>query len=216
MTADSLIEAVELVIQDSSFGSETILSFLNKGIREISGIIDLPLLRVSDTVTAGTSENYIQLPDNFQRKGFSVIHVPDEVRLDRPGELNEYHRFINRHPVPSSTAGFISDVAIRGNTLFFDPIPSTPTALRVEYLRQPDALTEGSGEPDGIPVHLQEALLVPFASKEIYNLIEDGLENKKVNTGENKALYQAALGELHIFLGFMDSEPVYINDDYDL
>lgn len=216
MTADSLIEAVELVIQDNSFGSELILSFLNKGIREVSGILDLPLLRTSDIVTAGTSVNYVQMPDNYQRKCFSVIDVIDERRIDKPGELTQYHRFINRNPVASTDGGYISDVAIKGNTLFFDPIPSTATELRVEYLRQPIALVEGSIEPDGIPVHLQESLLVPFASKEIFNLIEDGLENRKTNFEANMALYRAALGELHTFLGFMDSEPAYIADDYDL
>lgn len=216
MTADSLIEAVELVIQDNSFSGDLILSFLNKGIREISGVIDLPLLRTSDIVIAGTTANFVSMPDNYQRKCFSVIDVLNGTRIDKPGTLNQYHRFINRNPVPSSTNGFINDVAIKGNTLFFDPIPSTSTELRVEYLRHPNPLVEGSAEPDGIPQHLHESLLVPFAAKEVFNLIEDGLENRKVNFEANMALYQTALGELHSFLGFMDSEPAYIADDYDL
>ena len=212
MDADALIERVQLVIQDTSFDEDVILGYLNKGIREISGAIDLPELRVFATVEAGTTDNFVAMPANYQRKCFTVVHVADERRIDRPGELYQYHRFLSRHPV-ADTGSSVDDVAINGNTLFFDPLPDSAETLRVEYLRAPVALASGAS-PDGIPVHLQESLLVPFASKEIYNLIEDGIEGQKINYQANEGLYRAALSELHLFLGFMDSEPNYVADDY--
>lgn len=212
MDADTLIEKVQLVIQDSSFDEDVILGFLNKGLNEIAGSIDLPKLRVFDTVTTSTTDNFIAMPSNYQRKCFAVVSVSDEVRVDKPGELYQYHRFIDRHPV-ADTGSSVSDVAINGNTLFYDPTPDSAETLRVEYLRAPTTLVI-SGSPDGIPAHLHESLLVPFASKEIFNLIEDGVEGSKINTQVSEGLYRRALNDLHLFLGFMDSEPNYIADDF--
>ncbi len=213
MDADTLIERVVLVIQDTSFDEDLILGYLNKGIREIAGSIDLPELRVFDTVETSLTDNFVAMPSNYQRKCFAVVSVSDEVRVDRPGELYQYHRFIDRYPV-ANTGSSVSDVAVNGNTLFYDPVPDSAETLRVEYLRAPATLVSGTAVPDGIPVHLQESLLVPFASKEVFNLIEDGIEGAKVNYQANEGLYRAALGELHLFLGFMDSEPNYIADDF--
>ena len=212
MNTDTLIEKVQLVIQDSSFDEDTILGFLNKGLNEIAGSIDLPELRVFDTVDTSTTDNFVAMPTNYQRKCFTVVSVSDEVRVDSPGELYQYHRFIDRHPV-ADTGSSVSDVAINGNTLFYDPIPDSAETLRVEYLRAPTTLTS-SGEPDGIPTHLHESLLVPFAAKEIFNLIEDGVEGQKVNTQMNEGLYRRAMQDLHQFVGYMDSEPNYIADDF--
>lgn len=219
MDAATIISLVSDVVQDSSYSDDDILGYINKGILEISGRIDIPELRTSDTVTAGTTDNYVSLPSNYQKKCSAVIHVADERRIDKPNELYNYHRFIVRNPVPSGTGGSVSDVAIRGNTLFFDPVPSSEETLRLEYMRKPATLTnDGSStdEVEAIPPHLQQALLVPFAAKEIFNLIEDGIEGRKVNYESNLAAYMQALGELHLFLGFMDSEPAYIADEWDL
>ena len=213
MDADTLIAGVVLVVDDTSFDEDAILGFLNKGIREIAGTIDLPELRTSDSVDTSTSYNYVTMPSDYQKKCFIVASVDNEFRVDKPGELYQYHRFINRYPV-SNAGSSVSDVVINGNTLFYDPIPDTSEELRVEYLRAPIALVTGSATPDGIPAHLHESLLVSFAAKEIFNLIEDGLEGKKVNTKMNEELYRRALQELHLFLGYMDSEPVYIADDF--
>ena len=74
-------------------------------------------------------------------------------------------------------------------------------------------LAEGSDEPDCLPVHLQEALLVSFAAWKIFSLIEDGIEGPKVNTDRYDRDFHLALADLKVFLGDEDGEPVFVSDD---
>ena len=212
MDADTLIEKIKLVVQDESFDDDTILDYINKGMREIAGLVDLPLLRTSDTVDTSTSVNYVAMPDDYQKKCFVVVDVANEVRLDWPGQLYQYHKFLVRNPVPSAGSS-VSDVAIRGKTLFYDPICDSAQTLRVEYFRYPTALVYGE-EPDEFPSHLHESLLVPAAARELFNLIEDGIEGQKVNTNTQNGFFRDAIAELRLFVGDTDSEPVFIADDY--
>jgi len=62
-------------------------------------------------------------------------------------------------------------------------------------------MTSPVHEPTCLPHHLHEDLLVSFAAKEIYDLIEDGVEDKKINYTKYNNAFNKALMELALFVG---------------
>lgn len=70
--------------------------------------------------------------------------------------------------------------------------------ITVHFYRLPVDMSDGDDPPDGIPLHLQDPLLVNYACYKIFELIEDGIEGVGVNTQRYEKRFLQALKTLEM------------------
>lgn len=208
MNAALLEERVLEIVQDDSY-SGNVLPFLNRGVNWIAGKLTLASLEASDTVSCLDSQDSVALPSNYMH---SVYHVTDSTGLvGDPRYYYEFNRFLRYHP-DLTTVGFLNDVAIKGNQLYY--ASRSTTDLTVRFFERPTALANGGSSPDFLPEHLQEPLLTNYAAWKIFDLIEDGTEGPKKNATFYRDEFFSFLKDLEMFT-INISGPNYIQDEAD-
>jgi hypothetical protein len=115
----------------------------------------------------------------------------------------------------NETGGNVERVAVKGNYLYYQPMPATAEALTLHYFRTPTEMSASDSEPDGIPSHLQDRLLVNYAAKEITGLVEEAVKGKTLRAVKFEEKFQRAMVDLVAFIGPEDIEPLYYDDDSD-
>jgi len=161
---------------------------------------------------ANTPLNNLPLPSDFHkdlRYVYSTTHnCKIKVYDSLPLLLREF-TYIDQ-------SGRIYGVALKGNKMYFQRIPASVEALTYQYFKHPTDLVETTDTPDdfeGRCEHFARRLLVSYAAKEIYTLIEDGIEGQKANTLHYTQMFEKHLADLRAFIGDEASEPVEVNDD---
>lgn len=215
MNLESLISAVENIIQDSSYTSEDITDLINEAVSAVAKGVEvpgelgitspLPDLYATADVTLTDSARSVSLPADYQRGLFNVYgtqHIP---------LMDSFARFIKRYPA-LETGDSVEACVVHGKSLFYHPAVSG--TVNVSYYKKPDTLTTDSDEPTCIPDHLHRRLLVSFACREIFNRIEDGIEGQKINTSAYDTEFYEAVMALDRELG-NDATPEYIPDEDD-
>ena len=201
-TLSALIEIVETIIQDTSLES-LIPTFLNQGQLEIAGGMDsafgdfitppLPKLLTIGTVATATDAAYVAMPTTFQRD-LVFAAGSNNVEIDIG---NSWVEFMESNPL-LSRSGSIYEVIEQGDNLYYQGIPTTSETVTVHFYRKPVDMSGDDAVPDGIPASLQIPLLVNYACKELFNLIEDGIEDPQTNTRKHEALFARALKTLEL------------------
>lgn len=153
----------------------------------------------------------VALPSDYNRGLSFVSSVSQDQRLNL---YSSFHKLLRKYPLLNE-AGDVERVAVRGDYLYYQPIPSTAEALTLHYFRDPTAMSAGGSSPDGIPSHLQERLLVNYAAKEIIGLIEEAVKGKTLRGQKYEEKFQRAMVDLVAFIGPEDIEPIYYDDDSD-
>ena len=194
-----------------------IVEKLNEGVSIIAGGVIMPNtgeispplqdLYTSSDVTTDTDEK-VDLPTTFQRQLFRVFSDTNDENV--PIMLS-FQRFLDEYE-EMDTAGSIEYVCVKGNQLYYANIPATADTLTLHFYRKPVDMATDSTEPDGIPEHLQEALLVNFAMKEIlFDLKKDGAYSAgKVH----EARFIEAMLSLVKFEGSPESGPIHIGNNF--
>lgn len=136
---------------------------------------------------------YVSMPDTFQR---DLVFVADSKAIEIDIS-NSWIEFMESNPLLSRT-GTIYEVVEQAGNLYYQGIPTDPEVLTVHFYRFPVDMEADDDTPDGIPLHLQKQLLVNYVCKEIFALIEDGIEGQQVNTMKYLALFQKALRTLEM------------------
>ena len=216
-TSTELIQDVKDAVLGASFSNTAILRSLNKGINRVAGMVLLPDLETSDTVTTGTG-NYLDLPDDFHRE---LQAVYDDTNKRKVKIYDSFVEFLRRYPGLGYTGSSVEAVSNRAQRLYYQPIPDTAQDFTVYYYRKPVALVEVSvppvvgaqTTPDGIPEHLATDLLVSFAAMDLWRNLEQD-ENNQPNVEKYAALFGRALIELREFIGDDDGEPDYITRNW--
>lgn len=212
-----LIELVAGNIHDSSYSHPMILARINKGVGRVAGMIDLPDLKSDDTVETSTENPYVPLPSTegnvFHKKKNSLFYAASQGQEKEVNIMESWIKFLRKYP-NLDEAGDVVDACVRGDRLYYQPIPATADTLDLHFFRRPVAMRiETADEPDGIPEDLQEDLLVNFASWDIYKEIEDDDTGKTPNTNKYFNLFGQAIAELKAFVGPSDARPIHY--DYD-
>jgi len=216
-TSTELIQDVKDAVLGASFSNATILRALNKGISRVAGMVLLPDLETSNTVTTGTA-NYQAFPVDFHREIQAVYDHTTETKIKI---YDSFLEFLNRYPGLGETGSSVSAVSKRASRLYYQPIPDSAETLTVYYYRKPTAMVEPSTPPDeddqttpdGIPDHLAVDLLVSFAAMDLWRNIEQD-ENNQPNVEKYAALFRMALMELREFVGEDEGEPDYITRNW--
>jgi hypothetical protein len=223
--ADLSGDGADSIIQDGSYTAAQITTILNRGVIQIAGGILLPgftavsppLLDLydSDTVNTSTTLPYVALPSDFQRNLELVASAAQdaEIRL-----YDSWKKFLKAYPNLNETGDSVEACVVHRGRLYYQPIPSSSEALTVHFYRKPVAMSATSDTPDGIPDHLAYDALTAFAAKEIYKLIEDGIEGRRGNYEYYMAEFIKAMLEITHFVGWdgvsltYEDESTYTDD----
>lgn len=195
------------IVQDTAF-TGGVMPFINRGINYLAGSNNLAALDASDTVECTAAASSVDLPTNFMH---GLYLVDDGFRrIGDPNYYNEYARF-RRYNQILGTPGVIFDVAVQGNTRLHY-VNSEDKTLNIRFFEKPTLLAHPGDAPTCLPEHLHEPLLVNFAAREIFNLIEDGVEDPKTNTKIYASLFSSYLQDLGMYTVDTDS-PAYVQDE---
>lgn len=217
MTKAELQARIVDIVQDASF-TGGILSYLNRGLLAIAGarlpdgrIMQLPALDTTDTVATTTDAAYAALPSDYMHSLYWVASAGQSARVGCLREYRNFHAFLNRWPDPSlDKTGDIQTASIKGGNLYYQP--RAVDTLTLHYYAKPTALAEETDEPDCLPEHLHDALLVNYVCWQLFRLIEE--EDKQPNADRYEREYLRALVELADFID-LRGEPHEIQDDAD-
>jgi len=208
---------VSTIIQDDAFTGDMIDSYLNDGVNEIAAGMQstlgdsitppLPELFAIDTVDTDTVDAYVPMPATFGRK-LQFVAGSNGVEIDICNSMIE---FSESSPLMDRD-GAVVEVVEYGGNLYYQGIPTVMDELTVHFYRFPVEMSADSDTPDGIPLSFQKKLLVNFACKEIFGLIEDGIEEQKVNTIKHTNLFLAALRTFELSIP-IDSRSFFLQGD---
>lgn len=177
-TLSALVSKVEQKIDDESFTADNITSLLNEGRLIISGAVKLPELDATAEVTTDIDDNFVSLPDDYQRGLYRcrVKATGREVRvLNSIGQLGRYTGGMEG-------TGDVTHVAPVGRRLYYQGKPAVAVVLVLSYYRKPTPMVDNADEPTELPDNFQMPILVSYAMGELHDGIEDALEGQKQNT----------------------------------
>jgi len=207
-TLEQLIGLVETTMQGNAPAddSET-TAHINQGYAEIAGGMmstlgsfitpPLPNLFTIGTVTTSTSLPYVPMPVDFHRN-LQFACNSNGIEIDIANSLIE---FTVDYPLLNKR-GQVTDVAEQGGNLYYQGIPTAETVITVHYYKAQTPLALASSVPSAIPAHLQIPLLVNYACREIWKIIEDGIDGGVINTTKHNSLFTAALRTLELSIPY--------------
>jgi len=207
-TLTQLRELIKTEIQDSSYGDSLLTALINRCYREVAGDVAVPALETTGIVTTDTSNPYTSLPDDFPDRRYNLqrVYSSNQDLLIR-NIYTSFENFLDDFDDGLDMEGSIQAVCVRGDRLYYQPIPSTQDDLTLYYYSTPTALSEDGDIPTGIPTHLHEALFVNFACREIF--AQQGL----VDLWEMRnKLFQDAMNRLYRYAGPQARSPAKIRD----
>ena len=207
-TLAELRALVTLIVQDASFTTTIIDGYLNDGVAEIAGGMEstlgsfitppLPNLFSIDTVDTVTDAAYVALPTTFGR-ALKLVSDSNGREIDIANSMVE---FVEVYPLLDAS-GSVKEVIDYGGNIYYQGIPTSAEELTLYFHRLPVNMSGVSDTPDGIPLALQKKLLVNYACKEIFAVIEDGIdEEQQVNTIKYTKLFLISLRLLELSIPY--------------
>lgn len=212
-TVNQINDEIVLIVQDSSFTVFNTISYINKCLSEISGLILLPkLLETDTTVDTVDLTAYASLPANFQRNLHYCYSNTTNAKIKIYGSVELLYSAFSRLDVGGRVVG----VARRGDRLYYQRIPSSAETLRIHYYKNPTIQTSETDQNDALPEFLTRRLLVNYVAKEIWRLKEDGEDGQSPNTKYYESEFAGAMAVLNKYVGPEAQCPQAINDNLNL
>jgi len=195
MNVEEVITEARNITRDESFDDLWMVERINMGLQEIAAVMMIPGLSASGTVTALTTGNSVSMPVDFLHGLYlaTTETYPEGLKLS-PNRKDLITR------TNQEETGNVRQVAEEAKTLYYNPIPSeADEAITLYYYTNPDEVTLGGDLPSWIPAHLQKSLALSYLAKEIFNLIEEGIDGQLPNAAKYFQLYGQALMLLGAF-----------------
>jgi len=212
-TAAEINAEVARRVQDSAFILDDTVRYINKGLKEIAGTLLLPkLLTTETTVDTVVDTAYADLPDNFMQN----LHYCYSNNYNRKIRIYDSLELLYSSFTTLDLGGRVVGVARRGERLYYQRIPASAETLRIHYYKYPTEITASTGEPDCLPEFLVRPLLVNYVCKEIFELIEDGMEGPTPNTDRYEKKFGIAMAQLNAHIGPEARVPKEAANDLDL
>lgn len=206
-TATEIFNLVSPLVNIDDFDVDDTISYINKGLKEIAGIILLPkLLEVETTIDTVVSTSYADLPTNFMRN----LHYCYSNDTNRKIRIYLDLRLLYSEFSQLDLSGQVVGVARKGDKLYYQRIPSAAETLRIHYYKYPTDLATGTSTPDCLPEFLVRPLLVNYVAKEVLLIASD----ERSSLYETK--YRQALEQLSFYVGPEPRERQEIGDDLNL
>lgn len=179
MLLEEIRDEVIVIIQDPDWTADQIDSYINQALSYTADLTNLPDLKQVTSVDTVVSQDYVNLTSvtgGFSGNLRKVIKDGITVYATLEDMLSYYED-------DWDAAGEVESVALEGNILWYQKIPAVAETLVLVMYQNPAALVDDDNEVTAIPSSLHRLLLVHGAAYLIYNLIEDGIEGEKINTG---------------------------------
>jgi len=182
-------EEVVRIIQDKSYTSRLLRDKINQAVTDICAGVPvvgpegdqtfsspMPSLYTIGTVTTSTSLAYVSLPSNYQREvAFVASSGGYEITL-----YNHFQTLVRSFPL-LDMSGSVVACAVKGDTLYYQGIPSTAATLTVHYHAAPTDMDADADEPEGIPARFHRTLIVYKVCLEIFKeKYEEDMEQHQV------------------------------------
>jgi len=151
----------------------------------------------------------VALPSDYGRGLFYVSSGSQDKRIQ---VFDSFHKLLRKYPLLDED-GDVAVVAVKGDLLYYQPMPTTAEPLTLHYYRVPTEMSASDSTPDGVPSHLHERLLVNYAAKEILGMVEQSTKGKTLRSEKFEEKFQKAMGDLLAFIGPEDKEPIYYESD---
>ena len=199
-TLEELQTSVLDVLDDDYFSSDRVAALINQGVRFCAGIVLLPELETSGTVSTvvGASEVEIPVAWSFDRNLYQCSSEAEiEIRvLDSLGALfREYPDYVTER-----LSGPVKRVCIRTSYLTYYPIPTEITELTCSFYKIPDDLVNDADVPSCLPRDFHEELLINYTLWKCFSELEDGMKGAKINTKYYQDLFNSALASLDMLI----------------
>ena len=214
---EDVIREIQRLLKDDTYTPSILLTLINQGMREIASAVLpdgkevlLPALEATGTIDTSTSKHYVALPSDFNRKLISVYSGTqgDYVQLDDSlAMLNKFY------PDGLNDTGNIERCARAGNSLYYNPMPSSADTLTLHYFKKPTTLDFGD-EISEIPEHMAIPLLKGYCLKEAFSEIELTNQQPAGKSVLWEQYYLARLQELVNFIGPYATDLPQISYEY--
>ena len=204
-TLAALVAEVAGIVGDPSVSEAEIVRALNRGLFAAAGAARLPDLATEVFLPFGPGQTDAPLPADFQHGPTDAFLLPSRGQVRVLPDLAALRRSVRY-----GRTGRIRCLACGAGRLFVRPAPETAVVIEMGYYRLPRPLVAASDKPDCLPPHLAGALLGNFACRELFERLEEGTGDRKVQTTAYGRRYEAALAELLALHGPVQDEPVEI------
>lgn len=196
MNAQEIVQEIKDIVVEPAYDN-SILTYANRAQRFLADNLMLPDLKAgTDDVETATDSNMVALPDDYH-KGLYLAFVD--------GEYVDIHKdmasLVILNGKITEEAGSISDVLVHGSNLMYQSVPATATTVTLHYYRQPVAMTDSSSSyPDGLAGYeCFDWAIIHYVVEKIFDKIEDGVEEKKINTMYHRAKLKERMEEIDSF-----------------
>lgn len=203
-TLARLVAEVVAIVADPGISEAEVIRCLDRGLLAVAGAARLPDLTAETRLALAPGQPFAVLPADWQHGPTHAFLLPGRGRIRLLSGLAAL-RF---RSAGRTGRGRIDCVAPAGGRLYVWPIPQAPCALEIGYFRLPCPLVAASDKPLCLPPHLAAPLLVNFACRELFERLEEGAPERKVQTTAYGRRFDAALAQLLLLCGPRQEEPV--------
>jgi hypothetical protein len=204
--ADSLADLVGEVagiVGDPGVSEAEIVRALNRGLFAAAGATRLPDLAAEARLSFEPGQADAMLPADLQHGPIDAFLHPGRGRVRVLPDLAALRRSVR----PGAT-GRMRYVAVGAGRLHARPVPDTAVTVTVGYYRLPAPLVAASDKPRCLPPHLVGPVLVGFACRELFERLEEGDGDGKIQTAAYGRRFEAAMADLLALYGPRQDEPV--------
>lgn len=183
MNLAQLIAEVKDCVLEPDYTDADITSLLNEAVLSVAAEVEMPDFKRMDVIPTVVGEYSISLTG--LTGGFSGLlrrvqfyNGTDYVNISIFQSLDS---LLDEYPEWNET-GDVEAVALEGSTLWYYKSPEEATNIRVLYYSNPTSLAEDTDTPSSFPLHLHRSLFAFKVAAWIWDKVEDGLIEEKVNT----------------------------------
>ena len=213
-SATTLIGRVQDLIKDGSFGPSFIIEKLNDGLAEVVQMTTPPDLVALDVeLDLAPGDKTIAVPDDFY--GPRILKLYNRTD-DQPCAI--VYRFVDFAHISRRFSGMgVRAACLKGKTLHVSGVPAVATTLEMSYLREPTIFVDQNDKGTEItylPFRLGEQAIVTYAAWQIFDIIEDGIDGRKVNTEKAHAKFLDVVSKImnHFGMEARESQPETVQD----
>ena len=213
-TLESILTAVNRVLDDDVFTSDTLTVLVNQGIDYCATRILLPRLEASGTVSTLVGVSRVEIPTAwlFMRNLYACFGEDNDTSIK---VLNSITNLLDFYPDYKTDLdeGDIEYVTVTNNHLIYYPIPATSIELISNFYTEPTHLVNDADIPTCLPYGTHEELLENYVLWKAWSELEDGIEGPKTNTKYYQELFLQAFNELDAMIdhGQSRARPVIEN-----
>ena len=189
MNLEQIIDEIKLIVQDNSFfpadDNTDIVRRINEAISYAcnQNWVEIPNLKTMSSFTTVVEQAYAELTgadSSFTGRIIRAGRPTTKIYSSLEDLYDDYY--------PLDKVGDVEAVCIQNNVIWYQGIPEEATTLNCIVQEDPALLVNEEDVPYAIPEFLHMDVIVHGVVARLYNMIEDGVDGKKVNTA-NSIMY---------------------------